>query len=97
VRETVFGEHVVVDAGAAVARSLLMGRNSVSTGATVQDCVVAPGVDVPPGEWRHALLACGTGVVGAAGAPAERSMALTAYPLDPAAGPGNGTGGPAEG
>ena len=91
VRETVFGEHVVVDAGAAVARSLLLGRNTVSAGATVEDCIVAPGVDVPPGAWRRALLAFGTGQT------AEPTMKLNAYPLEAAAGPGAGAGGPSEG
>jgi len=76
----VFGEHVIVDAGAAVARSLLLGRNSVSAGATVEDCIVAPGVDVPPGAWRRALLAYRTG------RPGEPTMELMAHPLDAPAG-----------
>jgi NDP-sugar pyrophosphorylase family protein len=87
VRETVFGENVVVDAGATVERSLLLGRNAVAAGAMVQDCVVGPGVDVPPGDWRQVLLAYPAAGLPDDGRPVDWRGDLCVLPLDPAANP----------
>jgi len=48
--ETVFGEQVEVEAGAALRRSLLLGDNRVGRDARLTDCIVGPGADIPAGS-----------------------------------------------
>jgi NDP-sugar pyrophosphorylase family protein len=78
--EAIFEPQVEVGAGASVTRSILLGDNRVGDGASLSECIVGPGVVVPPGMSLHRTMVVAAAAVGAedlAGAHVADGLALT--------------------
>jgi mannose-1-phosphate guanylyltransferase/phosphomannomutase len=62
--EAVFEPQVEVGAGASVTRSLLLGDDRIGEDATLTECIVGPGVVVPPRMVLHRTMVVGAAAVG---------------------------------
>ena len=78
--EAIFEPQVEVGAGASETRSILLGDNRLGEGASLSECIVGPGVVVPPGMSLHRTMVVAAAAVGAedlAGAHVADGLALT--------------------
>ena len=82
--EAILEPQVEVAARAVVLRSILLGDNRVGEGAALSECIVGPGVEIPPGMSLHrTMVVAASGVTPEDLAEAQVDGGLALTPIEP--------------